>query len=215
MTEPVTFVSLTAATVSIPPTADGSVPPGARLVGASLLIATRLGTRWRFSSEAATVAAGEKEQNLLLWLADRLPMADTLIGWQIDQHLVPALIDGAAHADPAIAHHFMVRLARVLRNNVVDLSIDRSGVADDVATAPSMMPDRLLAAWGTGRLDAVRDDLTAGALGTWLHFLRQAQHVGADAESATRDWMHRRRNIHSVKSEPGNGLNGKGGKREP
>lgn len=209
MTESVTFVSLTAATVTIPPAADGDIPPATHLVGAGLFIATRDGSRWRFSSEAATIAAGEKEQNLLLWLADRLPMADTLIGWQIDQHLVPALIDAAAHAEPTVAHHFMVRLARVLRNNAVDLSIGRSLAADHATIAPSIMPDVLLANWGTGRLDAVRSDLAAEALGTWLQFLRQAPPGGAQAEEATRDWMHRRCSIHPVRSGAGNGLIGR------
>lgn len=203
MTEqPVTFVALAVATVTIPP-ATCDTPPGTHLVGAGLMIATRDGSRWHFSSEAGTIAAGEKEQSLLLWLADRLPMADTLIGWQIDQHVAPPLIDAAAHAEPTIAHHFMVRLARALHGNVVDLSINRSAAAKDAASAPSMTPDTLLGAWGTGRLDAVRADLATEAIGTWLHFLRQAQHVGADAERATRTWMHRRRRVHLVEGAPG------------
>lgn len=201
--EPVTFVSLAVATVTIPPAVNGEASLGTHLVGAGLLIATRHGNRWHFSAESGTIAAGEKEQSLLLWLADRLPLADTLIGWQIDQHVVPALIDAAAHAEPTIAHHFMVRLARVLRGNVVDLSIDRSARAEDVATASSMTPDTLLGNWGTGRLNAVRADLATEAIGTWLHFLRQAQHVGADAEQATRAWMHRRNSIHLVERAPG------------
>lgn len=203
MTEqPVTFVSLAVATVTIPP-ATCDAPSGTHLVGAGLMIATRHAARWRFSNEAGTIAAGEKEQNLLLWLSNRLPMADTLIGWQIDQHIVPPLIDAAAHAEPTIAHHFMVRLARVLRGNVVDLSVNRSAAAEDVASAPSIMPDVLMGAWGTGRLDAVRADLATEAIGTWLHFLRQAQHVGANAERATREWMHRRNSIHLVERAPG------------
>lgn len=193
--EPVTFVSLALASIAIPPAADADSPPGTHLVGAGLLIATRDGSRWRFSSEAATVSAGEKEQNLLIWMADRLPMADTMIGWHIDQHVVPALIDAAAHADPAIAHHFTLRLARALRNNVVDLSIDggvaTARMAENAATAPSMAPDALLAAWGIGRLDAVRADLATEALGAWLAFVRQAKALGMEAEQATRDWMHR------------------------
>ncbi|MFK4792372.1 hypothetical protein [Sphingobium sp. ZW T5_29] len=200
--EPVTFVSLALASIAIPPTANADSPPGTHLVGAGLLIAKRYGSRWRFSSEAATVSAGEKEQNLLIWMADRLPMADTMIGWQIDQHLVPALIDAAAHADPAIAHHFTLRLARALRNNVVDLSIDgrvaTARMAEDAATAPSMAPDALLAAWGIGRLDAVRADLATEALGTWLAFVRQAKALGMEAEQATRDWMHRSSSIRPV-----------------
>jgi len=205
--EPVSFVSLTAATVAVPPAANGDVGPGTHLVGVGLLIATRHDARWRFSSEAATIAAGEQEQKLLLWLADRLPMADTLIGWQIDQRLVPALLDAAAHADAAIAHHFTQRLARALRRNVVDLSIDRhvaavAGTAGETAVAPSMAPDTLLAAWGLGRLDAVRADLAAEALGTWLFFLRQGRRAGAEAEAATRAWMHRRRSIHLVENAP-------------
>lgn len=201
--DPVTFVAISLATVTIPPAGDGDASPGTHLVGAGLLTAARHGDRWRFSAEAGAIAAGEKEQNLLLWLSDRLPMADTLIGWSIDRHVVPPLIDAAAQAEPAIAHHFMVRLARVLRNNVVDLSINRSAAEDDVAMAPSMMPDVLLASWGIGQLDAVRRDLTVEAIGTWLRFLEQAQHVGADAEQATRAWMHRRSSIHRVEGAPG------------
>lgn len=200
--EPVTFVALAVATVTIPPV-NCETLPGTHLVGAGLMISTRHGSRWRFSSESGTIAAGEKEQSLLLWLADRLPMADTLIGWQIDQHVVPPLIDAAAHAEPTIAHHFMVRLARVLRGNVVDLSINRSARAEDVASAPGMTPDALLGNWGTDRLDAIRSDLATEAIGTWLHFLRQAQHVGANAERATREWMHRRNSIHLVERAPG------------
>jgi hypothetical protein len=203
----VTFVSLTAATVAIPPAANGDFGPATHLVGAGLLIATRHDTRWRFSSEAATIAAGEKEQNLLLWLADHLPIADTLIGWQIDQRLIPALLDAAAHADAAIAHHLTLRLARALRSNVVDLSIGHSvttaqGKAKKAATAPSMTPEALLAAWGIGQLDAVRADLAAEALGSWLLFLRQGRRLGAEAEAATRAWMHRRRSIHLVENGP-------------
>ncbi len=200
--EPVTFVALAVATVTIPPV-NCETLPGTHLVGAGLMIATRHGSRWRFSSEAGTIAAGEKEQSLLLWLADRLPMADTLVGWRIDQHVVPPLIDAAAHAEPTIAHHFMVRLARVLRGNVVDLAINRSARAEDVATAPRMTRDALLGNWGTGRLDAVRADLATEAIDTWLYFLRQAQHVGADAEQATRAWIHRRSSIHLVEGAPG------------
>ncbi|MGK2912269.1 MAG: hypothetical protein ACSLE1_21100 [Sphingobium sp.] len=214
MTEPITFVTITVATIAIPPVANNEAPAGTHLVGAGLFIATRDGARWRFSSESATVAAGEKEQNLLLWLADRLPMADTLIGWQIDQHLVPSLLDAAAHADPAIAHHVTLRLAQALGNNVVDLAINSGGAAsptlsevaaDAAIAAPNMAPDELLASWGIGRLDAVRADLAAEALGTWLLFLRQSQTSGMDAEDATRAWMHRRNNIRPVKSAPSAG----------
>ncbi|WP_156029005.1 hypothetical protein [Sphingobium sp. DC-2] len=215
--EPVTYVSLTAAAVSIPAADSSNDLPATHLIGAGLLIATRDGSSWHFSSEAATVAAGEKEQNLLLWLADRLPMADTLIGWQIDHRLVPALLDAAAHADATIAHHFMLRLGRALRNNVVDLAIDRGGaaapalweVAGEAAIAsPGMTPAALLGNWGVGRLDVLRADLRAEALAIWLLFLRQAQMTGLEAEDATLAWM-RRRSIHAVKSRPGHGLSEK------
>lgn len=208
--EPVTFVSLTVATVTIPPAANTDIDArgGTHLVGVGLLIATRHGDRWRFSREAGTVAAGEKEQNLLLWLSDRLPMADTLIGWQIDQHLVPALIDAAAHADADIAHHFLIRLTRALRNTIVDLSIHpchsaRPQGAGVAATAPGMTPDALLGAWGIGRLDAVRHALMQEALGNWLTFIRQAPPLGRQVEEATRTWMHRHSAMQPVPGKPG------------
>lgn len=203
----VTFVSVAAATIIVPQAA-GSNAPEVYLIGAGLLIATYDGTRWRFSAESAALKAGEKEQNLLLWLSDRLPMANTVIGWNIDNRIVPALINAAAHADPTIAQHFMLRLSRALRNNVVDLAIDRSaavepGIADEVRTAPSMAPDVLLECWGKGQLDTLRADLRAEALGTWLAFVRQGKAPGMAAEQATRDWMHRRSSIQSVKNGPG------------
>lgn len=203
----VTFVSVAAATITVPPTVSSDAPE-VYLIGAGLLIATHDGSRWRFSAETAAVRAGEKEQNLLLWLADRLPLATTVIGWNIDKRVVPTLINAAAHADPAIAQHFMQRLARALRNNVVDLSIDCSvaaapGMSGEAATARSMAPDVLLKSWGDGRLDVVRDGLAAEAIGTWLAFVRQGKAPGMVAEQATRDWIRRRCSIQSVKSGPG------------
>lgn len=204
--QPMTFISLSIATLTMPAAigADerASAAPSTLLVGAGLLIAERRGARWRFTAESTTASAGQHEQNVLPWLADRLPQADTLIGWQIDHHLVPALISAAARAEPAVAHHLTQRLARALRGNVVDLSIGRSfaasGLAKEVDTAPSMEPAALRSAWRTARLDAVRADLKAEALGSWLLFLREAQRVGAGAEKATRDWMDRRQSIHPV-----------------
>lgn len=209
--EPATFISLSLATLAIPPAvntdASARAAPGTLLVGAGLLIAERLGARWRFATQATTVSAGGHEQDLLLWLADGLPQADTLIGWQIDHHLVPALIGAAARADATVAHHLTQRLARALRGNVVDLSIGHCapvpGMTEEVYTAPSMAPAALRTAWRSGRLDAVRADLKAEALSSWLLFLRQAQQTGAGAEKATRDWMHRRQSIRPVEGGPG------------
>lgn len=208
-TKPVTFVTLAVAAVTIPPTGDGGAAPGTHLIGAGLLIAMRDADRWRFTSEAAVIAAGEKEQNLLPWLADRLPAADTLIGWQIDQRLVPLLIDAAAHADAAIAQHFLAKLLQVLRGNVVDLGIDASRAAnrsksakETCSAAPNMNPDALIGSWGVGQLDAIRADLATEALGSWLRFARQTDQIGAEAERATRAWLHRRRDMHLAKIAP-------------
>lgn len=203
----ITFLSLAAATITVPSATGSDVPPDVYLIGAGLLIATRESSRWRFSVETAAVQAGEKEQNLLLWIADRLPLATTVIGYYIDNRIVPALINAAAHADPAIAQHFMLRLARALRNNVVDLSIGRSAdveaaAKEDEASIPAMSPDALLAAWGLGQLDAVRGGLEREVIGTWQSFVRQAGVPGAEAEQSTRDWIRRRSIIRAVKSKP-------------
>lgn len=202
----VTFLSLAAATITVP-SAGSDAPPDVYLIGAGLLIATRESARWCFSVETAAVAAGEKEQNLLLWLSDRLPRATTVIGYHMDNRLVPALINAAAHADPAIAQHFMLRLARALRNSVVDLSIGRSADVDaaaneEDANIPAMSPDALLAAWGLGQLDAVRGGLEREVIGTWQSFVRRAGVPGAEAEQSTRDWIRRRSIIRAVKSKP-------------
>lgn len=203
----VIFLSLAAATITVPSAAGSDAPSDVYLIGVGLLIATRENSRWRFSVETAAVQAGDKEQNLLLWIADRLPLATTVIGYHIDNRLVPALINAAAHADPAIAQHFMLRLARALRNNVVDLSIGRSAdveaaAKEDDANVPTMSPDELPARWGIGQLDAVRAGLEQEVIGTWLTFVRQAGMPGAEAEQSTRDWIRRRSIIRAVKSKP-------------
>ena len=201
MTKPVTFTTICLATFEPLPLARAR-GLGTHLAGAGLLIATRRASGWRFKSQAATIAAGDREQDLLQWLADRLPLADTLIGWQIDNHVVPALLEAAETADAAVAHHLTGRLARALRGRVVDVALEHGGsaappldqVAADMAIAVPVIPDEaLVSAWAFDRLDAVRSDLAAQAIGLWQFFLRHARMSGLEAEEATLAWLERQR----------------------
>lgn len=206
MTKPTTFMTISIATFATPPR-DGQAAPGAHLAGVGLFLATRRASGWRFRSEATVLAAGDSEQDLLQWLADRLPAVDTVIGWQIDNYLIPVLIDAAASADAPIAHHVTARLARALRGTVIDIALDHGGhaalpleqVAAEMAVAvPAISGNDLLSAWSTGSVDTLRADLAAQALGLWQCFLRHAGLTGLEAQEATVVWIEEQRERRAV-----------------
>jgi hypothetical protein len=206
MNEPTIFVAISIATVEVPPS-PSITQPGTHMVGVGLFIASRKRDGWRFRSEAVTICAGQREEELLAWLADRLPNAGTAIGWQIDRRVVPALLDAAANAQPAIAHRLTARLAQVLRATVVDLAIEHGGaaapplreIAQDLAIAsPTLAPDEIFNAWAFCTLETIRSDLATEALVLWEVFLRGAGLSGMEAEAATIAWMSRRRVVRPV-----------------
>jgi hypothetical protein len=193
-----TYFTLSAAIITTPAAPEGTLPELTHIAALGLFTATldHEGA-WTFTVDAAAIGAGEGETTLLEWAADRLPPADTLIGWQLAGRLLPALLDAAQHAKPPAAHHFTSRLARVTRGDVVDLSIDHGGAAAlpfnewaDVheLEVPSLTPPELLSMWASGRVLPVRDAMEAEVIALWRASL-PAGAAPADAIAATENWL--------------------------
>lgn len=82
------------------------------------------------------------------------------------------------------------RLAGSIRNTIRTVL---SGVA-----VPVIPDEALVSAWAFDRLDAVRGDLAAQAIGLWQCFLRHAQMSGLEAEEATIAWIDRQRSAEAA-----------------
>lgn len=202
------MVSLTAITVPVPPSGDGLHAGETCLVGIGLFIASVQDRRWTFTRHASVVPAGEPEHSLLEGAADRLPADGMLIGWNVDNVLVPALLGAAATAPPVIAHHFTARLHRLLRGGVVDMALVPRKVsratlaataADMAIYAPAWDAEVVFTAWATGMIDQVRQDLADEVLAVWRTFVRSSRLSDVDAEAATDAWVTERRPICVVK----------------
>lgn len=192
------WVALSAATVTVPASADGNYPTERLLVGFGQFVARRSGTHWTFRRRAHAIAAGTSEAILLERMADRLPNAATVIGWKVDQVLRPTLLGAAATAPPLVAHYAAARLHRLFRGGAVDLAYGRRAVgsstlsalaADMAIYAPAWNADAVFSAWATGLLNPLRRDLGDEAVALWRLFVRTAGVAGAEAESATDAWF--------------------------
>lgn len=196
------YVAITIASVTVPPSDDGRHPPGQHLAGMGLFLANRDDKdRWRFARRAHSIAAGTPESVLLDWAAERLPASSMPIGWNIDHHLVPLLLDAAASAPAAVACTFVRRLHALLGGGVVDMSLWHGGTgappladiaADMAISAPTREADALMGAWAIGDVDPLRRDLADEAMAIWRIFVRTGGLTGLDAEAATDAWVLRR-----------------------
>lgn len=202
------YLAITAATVAIPVSANGTHAAGRHLVGIGLFIAEfDQDRRWRFARRAHTIPAGKPESALLEWTSARLPHDAMLIGWNVDHVLVPALLDAAATAPPAVGSPFITRLQRLLQGGVVDVALANGGaaapplatVAADMAIyAPAWNLNAVTGAWGIGAIDMLCRDLADEALAIWRTFVRSAGVSGLDAEEATDAWVLRRQRMNAV-----------------
>ena len=207
ITHPI-YIAFTAATVPMPASIDGVHAAGQHLIGIALFIAERdRKGRWRFARRAHAIPAGEAEGTLFEWVAARLPGEAMLIGWNVDHCLVPALLDAAATAPPAVANRFLERLSHLMTGGVVDVALGRGGagaptlaeVASDMAIyAPAWSIDATAGAWAIGAVDQLRRDLADEALAIWRTFVRSAGMSGLGAEAATDAWVLRRQRMNAV-----------------
>lgn len=193
------FVALSVTTIPVPASTDGTHPPDSLLTALGMMVAVTFNhEKWYFQRAATAIVAGAGEGQLLNWLADRLPIPAILIGWQLDTHVIPALINAASTALPDAAHDTMIQLARCLRTEPVDLAHafggaaarDRVAVATDHCVAmPIMTPEERFSAWSTGDVARLRAHAADEALGLWWLFLKTSGSSGLEAESATYDWL--------------------------
>jgi hypothetical protein len=202
------YVAVTTATVPMLASLNGTHAAGEHLIGIAIFIAERDDKgRWRFARRAHAIRAGEAEGTLLEWAVARLPGEAMLIGWNVDHCLVPALLDAAATAPPAVGHRFLERLHLLLTGGVVDMALQHGGagapafaeVAKDMAIyAPAWNIDAMTGDWAVGATDRLRRDLADEALAIWRTFVRAASVSGLEAEAATDAWVLRRWRMNAV-----------------
>lgn len=136
-----------------------------------------------------------------------MPANALVIGWKIDQVVIPVLLNAAETAPPAIAHHFLARLHRLPRVGAVDLSLQHGGASAPSFTAmaaemairsPDWNADVVLAKWAIGDVHQIRHDLADEALALWRVFVRMAGVAGIDAEAQTDEWVRQRKRMRVV-----------------
>jgi hypothetical protein len=206
-TNEATYVAVTATTVAMPSSNDGTHAAG-QLIGIGILVAERDARgRWRFARRAHALADGDPVDPLLDWAAHRLPADATLIGWDVDHTLMPMLLGAVESATPGSACRFLERLARLTRGGIVDMALDHGGAgapplaivaAECAIYSPAWQPDATVAAWASGRLDPARRDLADEALAIWRLFVRLAGVAGIDAEAAIDAWIARHKTLRVI-----------------
>lgn len=201
------WTAMTAVTIPVPASTSSIRPPSRHLIGIGLFVAQCEKSRWRFRRHAHAIPAGETEGTLLHGAANRLPVDSTLIGWNVDQTLMPALLNAAATAQPIVAWGFLEPLHRLVRGGVVDLALGHGSVSltpfatDQAIYAPTWDTEANIDDWAAGRVDRLRIDLADEALAIWRMLIRWAGFTGVDAEAATDAWAARRRTLRIVGSE--------------
>lgn len=197
---PHTFVALTALSVPIPGSSNGTYLQGRHLVGVGIVTARQQDRRWHFSRASLATGAGEPEATLLAALTRHLAEHGTLIGWQVDRQMMPTLLEAAQTAPPTVARDFLATLRQLTRGGVVDVALDHGGAAAGTLAAaaeeqaiysPHWNADAVLASWGVGQLDTLRRDLADEAVALWRLFASGAprtQHLAEEAITDAPSW---------------------------
>lgn len=176
MPEPQSIIAISIATVT-EPTPRVSGDPVRHLVGVGLLHVTRIiADQFTCRLSARCIPAGVGEAALVDWLTDHLPSDASVVGWQLADDIVPALLGAADEAPPDVARAFIDALALAVSGGAIDLADDRGGIAAppfdrvcrdvDIVTAP-IAPDALLAAWGINRMAEIAEALGVNAVAAW------------------------------------------------
>ena len=201
------YVALSIATVPVPGSSDGQHPAEQQLVAIGLMVSAVVDGRWAFVRRAEAIGAGERDEHLLDWLAREMPSDGTVIGWQLDWHLMPVLIEAATSAGTSTAIACMAKIAKIMRAGTIDLALDHGGasapplvdVAADMAIAAALTtPEERMSAWAVGDTGRLRVDAADDALAAWRLFLRFAGTSGLNAEASTEEWIRRRKAVQAV-----------------
>ena len=198
------WTAMTAATIPVPASNTRLHRPERHLIGVGIFNARYQQGRWRLSRHALAIPAGRPEGALLHGIASRLPADSVLIGWNVDQVLMPTRLNAAATALPVVAMGFLEPLCRLVRGGVVDLALGHGAAslatiaADQAIYAPAWDAEANIDDWAAGHVDRLRRDLADEALAIWTLFVRCAGLTGIDAEAATDAWVARRRALRLV-----------------
>lgn len=176
MSHPQSAVAIAIATVTEPAQRNGD-DPVRHLVGVALLhVIERTSADISCKLSVRVIPAGVGEAALVDWLTEHLPSDAKVIGWQLADDIVPALLGAADEASPDDARAFVDALALAVGRGTLDLGDDYGGVAAppfqqvcaaaNIITAP-INPEELLAAWGTGRMERIAEALGVNAIAAW------------------------------------------------
>lgn len=199
MTDTCSFITLAVASIRIDANQRGTHSAMSHLAAMAVLIAERdsVGT-WTFNLKRHAVAAGDREDSLLLWALNILPESGIVIGWQLANRAMAPLLDAATTGDAALGCAFLDRLTRLVTAPSVDLAVHHGGVAApplaDVAAGhgidlPVADSDAVESAWGFGDRAWLRDHVEREALAVWRLWLAESNGTAGSARTAFEAWL--------------------------
>lgn len=198
MTNTCSFITLAVASIRIAANQCGKHAAMSHLAAMAVLIAGRDsdGT-WTFNLKRHAVAAGDREDSLLLWALNALPTSGIVLGWQLADRAVAPLLDAATTGDPELGRAFLDRLTRLVTAPCVDLAVHHGGVgapplaeiaAGHGIAAPVADPAAVESAWGFGERAWLRDHVEAEAVAVWRLWLAESNGTAGEANAAFDAW---------------------------
>lgn len=198
MTNTCSFITLAVASVRIDADQYGTHSAMSHLAAIAVLIAERGsdGT-WTFSLKRHAVAAGDREDSLLLWALNALPASGIVLGWQLADRAMAPLLDAATTGDPELGRAFLDRLTRLVTAPSVDLAVHHGGVGapplSEIAAGhgiivPVTDPAAVESAWGFGDRAWLRDHVGSEAMTLWRLWLAESNGTAGNASVAFEAW---------------------------
>ncbi len=192
------FITLAVASVRIDANERGKHSAMSHLAAIAVLIAERDsdGT-WAFSLKRHAVAAGDREDSLLLWALNALPEIGIVLGWQLANRAITPLLDAATTGDPELGRAFLDRLTRLVTAPSIDLAVHHGGAgapplaeiaAGHGIAVPVADPAAVESAWGFGERAWLRDHVEAEAVAVWRLWLAESNGTAGDASAAFGAW---------------------------
>ncbi len=207
MTNTCTFITLAVASIRIDANQHGTHSAMSHLAAMAVLIAERdsVGT-WMFRLKRHAVAAGDREDTLLLWALNTLPESGILLGWQLVDQVMAPLLDAATTGDPELGRAFLERLTRLVTAPSVDLAVHHGGIGApplaeiaaghgiDLSVTDSAAVE---SAWGFGDRAWLRDHVEAEAVAVWRLWLAESNGTAGNASAAFDVWRSVARDARS------------------
>lgn len=179
--------------------AMGKRPARTWLAGMALLHVDERWGKWSFDIRSSAALAGDNIWDVPLWAAQELRAPATLVGWRLDDIVVPSLIAAAdTCGDPAIAREFLRALENTFTGDIVDLAASQGGAGASRLCAaaeamgvpvPSLSGARLDEIWHSGCLADMRDHVSARAVALWLMLLADPERADDAMREATAAWI--------------------------